>query len=454
MPTTRFLRERKSSGALDISNHAKHVCRKDDAPDPSIPPRHGCPFLDLPQELRDHIYGFALVVGVIRVDPVFEEKCSELSCNENVQEEDGIYDFSIHEHATSRHVAMGLLQTCRQVFEESECILYSKNTFFFCNDCRDPYSILKVNAFFASLPPRAMSWVKSVKIQTSVKVSIYNPTRRPHLMERMRGDMAQFRRTFAECLPALEHASVIVADWPGNLRLLRCIKESLIVSGCPNVIGILLLLPKFKRFSMEIQAHHIANCRSFAHPDPRVWATEIACSLVASAALIRSHVLRNGDRLGTANVVMHKRHYAQYVYPIGRPDTAVIRRLPGKCVCVARCDDDETGKSFLKAAERPSPLWANKNHWKDLLGPQLDHRQQLHRGFTTASNVWDKPPPDPQMDVPDYAESDDGDNDSLNELDLSGCDVQPVALHDEVIPLDAVIPLMEETLDGKIGVWN
>ncbi|KAL1386599.1 hypothetical protein HDK64DRAFT_255356 [Phyllosticta capitalensis] len=434
MPTTRSSRKGERTGVLDISNHANHGGGKI-APDRSMPPRHGCPFLDLPRELRDHIYGFALVVGVIRVEPVFQEKSSERSCNQNVEEGDSIYDFFIHEYATSRQVAKALLQTCRQVFEESERILYSENTFFFCNDARDPYSILKVNAFFASLPPKAMGWIKSVKIEMGVKNSARNPSWKLYLRPQYQADMVRFRKTFAKCLPALEHVSIVIVGWPDDLCAFAGAGRPIEMSrqDCPNVISPLLLLPKFKRFSMEIRA-----------PDFSV----IPCSLVASAALIRSHVLRNGHRLGTANVVVHKRHYAQYVYPLGRPDAAVIRRLPGKRVSVVRCDDDETGKSFLKAAQRLSPLWVNKDHWKDLLGYQLDPRQQLYRGFTTASNIWDQPLPDPQMDVLDYAQSDDGDNDSLNELDLSDQNVEPVALPDKVITL------MEETLDGNIGGWN
>ncbi|KAK8207062.1 hypothetical protein IWZ01DRAFT_552396 [Phyllosticta capitalensis] len=415
MPTTGSSRKSKRSGALGISNHAKHRCRKD-APDPSIPPRHGCPFLDLPRELRDRIYEYALVVGVIRVDPVFQEKCWELSRNQNILEEDGIYDFFIHEHATSRHVTMGLLQTCRQVFEESACILYSKNTFFFGSDGRDPYSILKVNAFFASLPPKAMGWIKSVKVEMGVKNSAWNPSWKLYLRPQYQADMVRFRKTFAKCLPALEHVSIVIVGWPDDLCAFAGAGRPIEMSrqDCPNVISLLLLLPKFKRFSMEIRALDFSV---------------IPCSLVAFTASIRSHALQNGDRLGTDNIVMQRRHYAEYVPPPGEPENGFIRRFSGKHVCIARCDDDETGRSFLKTAERPSPLWVNTNYLKDLLGPQFDHRQ-LYRGHISA-----RFPPILEVDTPDYAQSDDGDSDSLNESDLSDENVGPVALPDKVLSI-------------------
>ncbi|KAK8233051.1 hypothetical protein HDK77DRAFT_485438 [Phyllosticta capitalensis] len=443
MPTMSPNRRRKRSGALDVFNHAKHGCRKK-ASDPSIPPRHGCPFLGLPRELRDRIYEYALVVGVVRVDPVIQPKCfkpfQRYGGCQNAEEDDGTYDFCIHEYATSRHVAMGLLQTCRQVFEESACVLYSKNTFFFSSDDHDPYSVLKVNVFFASLPRKAMSWIKSVKIEMAAKNLSWNSHWKLRQQNRWRANMVQFRRTFAECLPALEHVSIVVGGWTSDLCIFASTERHFQISedDYPNFMSILPLLPKFKRLSIEILALRVLSY---------LRATEVPCSLVGLIALIRSHVLQNGDRLGTENVMVHNRHYAQYVYPPGQPENTVFRRLMDQRVCVAQCDDDATGKSFLKSAQRLSPLWVNKDHWKDLLGPQFDPRQ-LHRGHKLAKLESYMHLEDPGMDAPDYAQSDDGDNDSLNELDLSDQNVEPVALPDKVITL------MEETLDGNIGGWN
>ncbi|KAL1386601.1 hypothetical protein HDK64DRAFT_190954, partial [Phyllosticta capitalensis] len=136
--------------------------------------------LQLPRELRDRIYEYALIVGVVPIEPVRcnnredpqRRHCMQMPLRyssrpvhqRTIRRDPGTQAMLTYELARfSQQAPITVFQTCRQIYQESSEIFYSKNQFFF--DCRDDgLSIPMAVSFFRDRPARVTSWIKSIKV--------------------------------------------------------------------------------------------------------------------------------------------------------------------------------------------------------------------------------------------------------------------------------------------------
>ena len=88
---------------------------------------HRLSFLDLPRELRDHIYSYTFhVSGAILIythNPYQPEPTLRAKIVRNKN------SGAVEPQSLSEHTSMGLLQTCRQMHAESSPVLYGDNVF-------------------------------------------------------------------------------------------------------------------------------------------------------------------------------------------------------------------------------------------------------------------------------------------------------------------------------------
>ncbi|KAK8159406.1 hypothetical protein IWX90DRAFT_480033 [Phyllosticta citrichinensis] len=401
-------------------------------PTRSAPAKRFFPFLKLPRELRDQIYEYALVVEALRIHPVshFDEEEEldfygpedrALAPRRPIHERNTYLidhpDFRLensYEYVDLDPPAVSIFQTCRQVYYESACIFYSRNIFFFDDKHRYAFgsgctrSLRSAVAFFGDRPSCAMRWIKSIKIKLGTTAQQHEDSLfgSGDFDQWAAEDFDSFSWIVKENLPALEHVSVLYNGWPPDVRLEGIEREHLEKRNVTES-GMLLLLPKVKRFSMEI----LADTRHLRSEDPG--------RLVAFAALIRSHILKGGEDLGTSRVAVHKRHWIQPVHPVDDPASIVFNRTSRR-LFVARCDDDESGKSFVKPVEHPSSFRISNSHWDKVMGVGLQFRPEH---FDPDHPLWIKI--GKADEYPDYAESDDGENDSLKDVDLSDYNLEP-----------------------------
>ncbi|KAK8207060.1 hypothetical protein IWZ01DRAFT_574889 [Phyllosticta capitalensis] len=299
---------------------------------PAPSKQDGCLFFQLPQELRDRIYEYALIVGVVQIEPV---RCddrqhtqrrhflqSPLRCSSRpvhqrtIRRDPGMRAMLTYELARfSQQAPIAIFQTCRQIYQESSEIFYSKNQFFF--ECRDDgLSIPMAISFFRDRPARVMSWIKSIKVIVgSVADSLFDIFD-DRDNEELRADMLLFTYLLKFRLTALEHLSLIFYGWPPDLRKGEYQEEVLRGEvGKTSPAGMLLLLPKYRRLSVEVRSYPTTAFRTLTDPDafrpedgipPGLLGTPMSAALpLAFAALVRSCLLRGGERLGAANVVVH-----------------------------------------------------------------------------------------------------------------------------------------------------
>ncbi|KAK7561185.1 hypothetical protein BKA81DRAFT_376075 [Phyllosticta paracitricarpa] len=160
-----------------------------------------------------------------------------------------------------------------------------------------------------------------------------------------------------------------------------------------------------KRFSMEIKAEFNRRCPS----DPEC--------LVAFAALVRSHALKGGDTLGMSDITVHKRHRILSFRSTDAQGEHCPEKTP-KRQYIVRCDNDESGRSLLTPAKHPSPLRISESHCERVCGPGIGlvYYVPSHSGWIH---------PGGEQELPDYAQSDDGETDSLEDVDLSDQDLEP-----------------------------
>ncbi|KAK7566840.1 hypothetical protein IWX91DRAFT_408980 [Phyllosticta citricarpa] len=333
-------------------------------------PAKGCfPFLKLPREFCDEIYVFAPVVDVLRVQYIelLESRNDSDNPNSTLNRKDLKrttfqthtrlhFDYGTYGRVDFDQPAVSILQTCRQIPDESGLVFYSKNIFSFKEEpCiqRHVYSIGSAIAFLNDRPACAMGWIRKIKITIGNR----------------RG-------------------------WPPDERF-----------GSLTELGILLLLQGLKRFSMEIKAEFNRRCPS----DPEC--------LVAFAALVRSHALKGGDTLGMSDITVHKRHRILSFRSTDAQGEHCPEKTP-KRQYIVRCDNDESGRSLLTPAKHPSPLRISESHCERVCGPGIGlvYYVPSHSGWIH---------PGGEQELPDYAQSDDGETDSLEDVDLSDQDLEP-----------------------------
>ncbi|KAK8187898.1 uncharacterized protein BKA78DRAFT_354717 [Phyllosticta capitalensis] len=397
--------------------------------------------LSLPRELRDQIFEYVLVAGLLQIRPV---NVSDRYCPSTIskapicrrstfQTESWNYECrkrieltSSYEIACSRGdevptitsleepPTVSLLQTCRQIYQEGAEIFYSKNTFYF-GARHNEWLIPAALAFFNDRSPQAMKWIKRIKIMIGHEVGAAIGHWSFHRNATW-DEVKLFKKVLQEQLPALDDISIIYKGWPvdvladknsGEWSLARRFLDA--GYGPPEQaatgVGILLLLHDFKRVSIVILAQD--GCDDEGRPN----------QLVAFAALLRSRLLKGGEKLGHSNIVLRHRHYTQQVHHAETGDAVMNRRSDARAF-VASCDDDESGRSFLKPATHPSPLWIDLNHWVGKFGsPPIF--ESLHPE-SDRYYFWDK--------ASDYCASDNGDTDSLKDIVLEDDNPEPCQL--------------------------
>ncbi|KAK8207059.1 hypothetical protein IWZ01DRAFT_574888 [Phyllosticta capitalensis] len=376
--------------------------------EPSTPSKPVCRLLGLPRELRDRIYEHALVVGTI------ELYCPNPPCGE------------LQVRATVKP-AVGLLETCTQIFEEAGPLFYSRNVFFFREETNRA-----TKSFFGCRSARVMGWIKSIKFEINDFPNYRDLVFEPCMA------IAQHQ------LPALEHLSLLFSCWP--LDDIQHTRHALIIQGigqpepgtdrCPFDAWF-RFSRKYKRFSMEIMAR----------PEPSYWLYYLMptdpASLIACAELFRSLLLRGGDKLGSSNITLHARHtVTRFIEDVGdarfdgpQDPAAVVYMRSDQRYFIVRCDDDESGKSHLKPLQRLSPLWVDNAQAAEFLGCTPDNVQECSP-FNFPDTSYDS---EPRLEQ-DYDESDGGDNDSLKEIEVDDISLEPESLMEP----ESLKPILEE----------
>lgn len=373
----------------------------------SVPRNHGCSFLDLPSNVRQKIYEYALVKGCMHIEPVrcdkdqpWERKPPHfpLWCAARpVQKRTTVWDVGTLSKITYELVGSGplllsILQTCRQIYEESAPIFYSANRFMF--ECeKDQLSIPMAVLFLRDRPVRALQWIKCIKVMVGTDNSSSF-----HLFDdnsdvyQLRIDTLSFVDFLRNRLLGLKHLSIVFKGWPPDLR--RSNEDDPIrETARTSAIGMLLLLPRMEYLSLQIWADPY-ELEEDVPEDPAI--------LLAFAAFVRSCLLKGGDDLGTSNITVHSRHWLDCAYPPGIPELAVWRRYCRQ-LFVVRCSDKEGGVSLLDPVKHPSPTWTVERP------PQLEGYSRLD---------WNGPygQAPGSIEEIDYGSDDGGDDDSLLEF--------------------------------------
>ncbi|KAK8207054.1 hypothetical protein IWZ01DRAFT_484452 [Phyllosticta capitalensis] len=398
---------------------------------PSAPVKIQSRLLSLPRELRDQIFEYVLVAGLLQIRPVNvsdDFDCGPIPkvpiCRRSTFQTDSwnykfrksIESTASYEIACSRGdevptvrlfeetPTVSLLQTCRQIYQEGAEIFYSKNTFYF-GATDNEWLIPAALAFFNDRSPQAMKWIKRIKIMIGCE-NRYAHSHWSFHRKATWDEVRLFKTILQEQLPALDDISIIYRGWPVDVLADRNSGEWSLARRFIDVgygppeqaatgVGILLLLHDFKRVSIVILAQ--VNCDDAGWPD----------QLVGFAALLRSRLLKGGEKLGHSNIALRCRHYTEQIHP-ETGDDFLYRRSSAR-LFVAFCDNDESGRSFLKPATHPSPLWIDLNHWIGKFGSPQRIFESLH---------VDIPDFFFEVETPDYCASENGDTDSLKDIAL------------------------------------
>ncbi|KAK8225008.1 hypothetical protein BKA81DRAFT_425231 [Phyllosticta paracitricarpa] len=395
-------------------------------PDTSIPPKDRCPLLELPAELRNELYEFLFVYGVIRIQG---DRCDK-ACYQNgigsnkgkgchfslpaVEEVLCKGDDELGCNERSGSPAVALFRACRQLYEEAAPVLYFRNMFLF-DQCRHECQVVVLNndiytsatpgavVFLKRLSPHVKDRIKKIKIV----LGLYNSGLLRDFASRE--EPMNFWSIMDQEI-SLDHLSITHRGWPENMQNGQCLWETKFLLSTRSV----------KRFSLEMWA---------TTEDTTFWAQ----SLVSFAAIFRSCILKGNESFNTANIVVHNRHFVTCFRPWHGQDgkRRVVFQRSKERLLVARCDDDDTGQSYLTPAERLSPLFRG-SHQESILPSFLTIRGLLYpfqspptydefrKQTLRVTFPYGEPSFLPPFFIPnDYKDDDDGENESLNEVDVS-----------------------------------
>ncbi|KAK8242879.1 hypothetical protein IWZ00DRAFT_546415 [Phyllosticta capitalensis] len=352
---------------------------------PSVPVKDYFPLVRLPRELRDMIYEKMLVIGVVRIQAVAHSRSPDIYRRNSLPNprapiarratfySTASFDFEecSYECATSRLSGLptiGILQTCWQVYRESASLFYSRNTFFFDQSDKGSFqhyvhsAIETGRAFFDDRPRRTRKWFKSIKFNLGTyNLSPLLDAGKPFHCGVSTDQVADFYRTLRDRLK-LDHLSILLRGWPPEVRLgkfkvdYHAYQESRVIRQSRVDLGLLLLLCDFPRVALEICA------KPLSEPDA---SSRDLGRLVAFAAFLRSRLLKGGEALGNSNIAVHNRHLVEVFHAADKPEDTMCRR----------------------------------------------HKTRGRQTFSALSHWF----PDAAYD---YARSDDGDNDSLKDMQV------------------------------------
>ncbi|KAK7518072.1 uncharacterized protein IWZ02DRAFT_434441 [Phyllosticta citriasiana] len=420
MKQTRSSRKTRKTGGIHLQDSESSFQHNTTMPDPSIPPKDRCPLLELPAELRNKLYEFLFVYGVIRIQG---DRCDK-ACYQNgigsnkskgchfslpaVEEVLRKCDGELVCKERSSSPAVALFRAFRQLYEEAAPVLYSRNMFFF-NQCRHECQVVVPNndiytsalpgavVFLKRLSPDVKDRIKKIKIV----LGLYNSG--------LWRDFASREETmnFWSIMDreiSLNHLSIIHRGWPENMQNGQCLWETKFLLSTRSV----------KRFSLEMWA--TTEDTTFG-----------AHNLVSFAAI-------GNESFNTANIVVHNRHFVTCFRPWHGQDRKrrVVFQRSKERLLVARCNgDDDTGQSYLTPAERLSPPFRGSHQESILLSfltirgllypfPTPPTYDEFRKQTLRVTFPYGEPPFLPLSFIPnDYKDDDDGENDSLNEVDVS-----------------------------------
>ncbi|KAK8207061.1 hypothetical protein IWZ01DRAFT_484459 [Phyllosticta capitalensis] len=392
--------------------------------DTPTPQDHGRSFLDLPLSIRQKIYEYALVKGCIHIEPVrcdidqpwkrwknlfplrsSERRVQRRTTRRDVRKRPRItYE---HEAATCGGLPLGLLESCRQIYQESAPIFYSRNSF--CFDCdEDQLSIPIALCFLQDRSAFAVEWIRCIKIRVGTKNWLsFDLFGEDEDGKQLRADTLSFVDCVKKRLSGLKHLSIDFRGWPPDLRRENNEDEIQCETARASTVGILLLLPKVEYLSLQICAYR-DSWRDEVPDDPAI--------PLAFAALVRSCLLKGGENLGASNITVHNRHWLTYAHPPAHPEAVVYSRDP-RSLYVVRSSDKEGGESLLRPAEHPSPTWTVERP------PQLEGYSRLCWGWPYGLILGNT------QNIDDDC-ADGGDEDSLLEFDFEGENLETVEPED------------------------
>lgn len=213
-------------------------------------------FLQLPREIRDHIYRFAVnkptpielcPTGILTTDetqaiPVLNTRLQK-SYEKNLTSRRRMMSYQVRRPNDLEHVrkelAIGILATCMQVYNEAWHLLYRENTFRFSAD--DEFVTLR--RFLTTIGPRNITQLKTLDVcsypatyEASTMTLSWNYKNHPKLqMAKLSKDAdvwenAQYvKRTLkAENTPLLRNVRLPVpAEWDGSItpRYISCLER-------------------------------------------------------------------------------------------------------------------------------------------------------------------------------------------------------------------------------------
>lgn len=401
-------------------------------PDPIEPFR----LLDLPRELRDMIYEHMVVRGTVfimladcwkpgqkkRNGHPLSWQCDTRPVHRTaymrtLNSDGGYYTYEGPEYTDFDHVNVSIFRANRQLYLEASAIYYKKNTFYFSNtsSCMHIVSVPACYAFLVDRTPHALRNLKSIDLLMDAR-GLTSTTAR-WLDGEFMSDLVDFINKNL----ALESLGLDFCGWPPDVRLspwdwnvpdLQAWHYEVRMSWP----GALLQLNSVKNLYLEVYASE--------GPPER---------LVAFLFLLRYHLLENGERLGTRNFKAYARHFGKYREESGDGDAEpYYKRKLGERKIHVYSHDDANGRSFVEPATRESPLWEGAVAKRVAKGQDIEEARKEVRAnvarYTSHCAFMDAEGPD----TSDYDASDDGDDDSLNSLELDEDDMDFVMDEDYI----------------------
>ncbi|KAL0264920.1 hypothetical protein SLS55_000874 [Diplodia seriata] len=294
----------------------------------------------------------------------------------------------------------------RQIYQEASAVYY-KNNFCFM----DEFSVPACYTFLMDRTPHALKHLKHITLHIT---AWYDGASMGSEMNSQ--DMFDLVGFINRNL-SLKSLSLELQGWPPDVRSATW---DWLTPGClfaqykMSWIGALLELQPVPNLSIAISAEHRG-------PPGR---------LAAFIRLLRSSLLQNGERLGSRNIKAYTRHVGRWCSRT-EADGQVVKCYKRKTTdrgLRVLSHDDARGRSFTERPQRAAPLWEGAVAKRVARGEEREEAREQVRAAAADGSYDDDLHSShgaEDSDVSDYDASDDGDNDSLNSLEL-GDDVEAV----------------------------
>lgn len=363
-------------------------------------------FLDLPRELRDIIYEFALVaqdniqiraVGVSR-RPAAEDydlpTCQRLFRSRLVHRLHSTFGVTYElnpQDGQQEGLNLQTFQLSKQVHREASKIFYGSNTFEFC-----PHGDLKENEFsnlvgylfLSDRPPLALANIQSLSLilghDTSIPAFFLDSQSRYMCQQ----ELVHVIRMNLQ----LKSLSLTFLGWPPDIR--TCPWNWKRPSNNPSDMEI---MPGQVYSLIVDELCHVQKLTQLSLSIENWSSKERINRLIAFVELVRPRLLLNGDKLGVRNITVTKRHVLKR-----KPGTDVQETLRTRHrLLTITCDDNSKGKSLA------DPLPSRVSHGNEA---RMRLREEMKAELTAQSySDWLSM----EYESRDYTASDGGSQDSL-----------------------------------------